>query len=162
MNPKIVWVSIIVVLLAIPCVFYGAMLVLVQVYPVTFEPNYEQKAANWDQIRRQQQRSKQLGWKLDLQTIPSDQPYQVEVTLGITDKQGQPVTGASVEIEAFHAAHASKTVRQNMKPTEKGTYQTNLPVRYSGMWEFQVTARYKNDLFLQTLQKNINRSQFGR
>lgn len=157
MNPKIIWISIIVALLAIPCVFYGAMLVLVQVYPVTFEPNYERKAANWDQIRRQQQRSGQLGWTLDLHTTPSDQPYQVEVTLGIADRQGQPVAGAAVEIEAFHTAHAAKMIQLKMKQAEDGTYQAILPIRHSGMWEFQVTAKHENDLFLQTLQKNVPR-----
>lgn len=157
MNPKVVWISIIVALLAIPCAFYATVLVLVQVHPVTLEANYEKKAANWDQIRRQQQRNQELGWILDLQTGPSAQPYQVELTLGLTDRDGKPIADASVEIEAFHETHVSKVVRRNMESAGEGVYRAMLPVRYSGMWEFQVTAREKNNLFVQTIQQTVSR-----
>ena len=155
MNPKIVWISIIVTLLAIPCIFYGIMLVFVVVHPVSFVPNYEQKAANWDQFRREQQRSDQLGWKLDLQAAPTEQPYQFEVTLRLSDSSDEPIVDASVEIEALHTAYAAKVFQRSMQSTPEETYRATLPGRRSGMWEFRVTATRGDALFFQTVQKIV-------
>jgi FixH protein len=154
MNPKYRWIGFIVLLLAIPCFFYATMLVLIQVHPVAFEPNFEQRGADWEQIRRQQQRNEELGWMLDLQTAPGDQRYLTEVTLSISDQHGKPIADASVEIDALHITHATKLIQCTMKSKEDGTYRAKLSMRYSGTWEFRVTARRQNDLFYQPLEIN--------
>jgi len=155
MKAKVIWISIIVAILGIPVIFYGIMFVLVQVNPVSIEANYSENAANWDEIRKQEQAGLALQWTMDLQALPGDQPDQVDITVTLFDKYGKPIGEATVDVIIFHNAQASRKIEQSLTNKGDGTYQTTLPMRRSGLWEFEVTATKGDDLFKETIRKNV-------
>ena len=64
------------------------------------EPDYYKKALHWDQHQTALERSARLGWSVALRTEPAI--VGAELVVELRDRQGQPVEGADVRVEAFH------------------------------------------------------------
>jgi len=113
-------------------------------------PDYDRKALNWDQTARQAARNKELGWELRLSRV---EPGSVAATL--LDKQGLPLAGADVSLEAFHHAHARTKVEVKFAAAADGTYFGAASFGTPGLWEFRFTVRRGADTFTSTTTRLV-------
>lgn len=105
------------------------------------EPNYYQRALHWDDVKRERERERLLGWSIDVdigeELIPR-QGRRIEVV--VTDRDGRGVEGASLVVTAFHNAHASRPATLGLSPVEGGRYSVVAPLAPHGLWQFRISA----------------------
>ena len=117
------------------------------------EPDYYQKALNWDEHQAALERSARLGWKATLRIGAG--VVGSEVVVELRDRSGGPVDGASVRLEAFHNARRAHVVAARMQPAGGGAYRAEMPLRRAGLWEFRLEARRSGDRFLHTARQDV-------
>ena len=113
------------------------------------EEDYYQKAINWDQKRDQDRTNEELGWSLEFNATPPQQPGEspaLEVRL--TDRPGNPIADASIALEAFHKARSEDVLRLAVAATEEpGLYVASPAMRHNGLWELRFTVTKGADTF---------------
>lgn len=135
-----VWPTIVVALLG-GNLALGAVLIRVANADPHFavEPDYYRRAVDWDSTRAQAARNAALGWTWtpSLGAVRGD---RVPMMLAITTRDGTPVDGATVTVEARAVAHASDVLVDTLAARGAGWYGTALPMRRTGLWEFRLRA----------------------
>jgi nitrogen fixation protein FixH len=116
------------------------------------EKNYYQKAIAWDAHRLQESENNRLGWKLEASIV--DVESGVELALRLEDRDGQPIRGARLELEAFHNARAAEVLSVSFNEQEIG-YRARLPIRRSGLWELRFVAVRGADRFTLVERREI-------
>ena len=58
----------------------------------------------------------------------------------LADRDGRPVPGAAVGLEAFHNARAADVVTATLSETADHDYVADVPVVRPGLWEFRLAA----------------------
>ena len=109
------------------------------------EPDYYRKALAWNDKQAQDRRNAELGWQLEFTVEPApgqDPTLSVELTRG----DGSPVNGAAVNVEAFANARRNDVFTASLTTSAAG-YETTLPMRRNGLWEFRFTVTRGDDLF---------------
>jgi len=126
-------------------VVIGANLILI--YFATSDPSfaveedYYQKALDWDDKRSQDRANAELGWTVELEVGRERAPDgTVQVVARLSDREGQPVGGAGVDLELFHNARAAWIHRAQLREDGSGSYSAALPLRRPGLWEFRLNA----------------------
>ena len=111
------------------------------------EEDYYQKAIDWDLKRAQDRTNDNLGWLFDFEVAPPERPGEqplLEVTL--RDAAGEPLTGATIAVEAFHNSLSDDILRAALTPSdEPGVYRANLPMQRNGRWEMRFIAERNDD-----------------
>ena len=147
MKPGAVWPFIIAGALGLHVV--GSM---VMVYFATsnetyaVEPDYYQKALAWDDRRAQDRHNTELGWTLEYTVEPVQAGQDPIMRAELTNLDGEPITDASISVEAFANARRDDVLTADLVETESG-YQTTLPMRRNGLWEFRFTVTRDDELF---------------
>lgn len=155
MSPRVRWVGLICVLLGSTVVFHGALLVFSLVDPsFAVVPDYEGKAARWDEAKRELEKSRALGWTVDLKTRPAGPGY-VEVSVDVFDRYGKPVRASEAQVEAFHNARASERLGDRLTRTEDGRYIALMPLGRPGLWEFRLTFERGSERYVGVLRKDV-------
>jgi len=155
-KPKWVWIGIVVGLLGMSLAIHTALLIFSLNDPsFAVEPDYERKAAQWDETQRRLAASRALGWTVDLSTAPADQAGEVDVTLHLFDRYGKPVREADVTLQTFHVARAGQIVSGELEPVGDGVYGARLPLRRSGIWEFRLSVTHGDELYVDTIRKSV-------
>jgi hypothetical protein len=156
MRPAVVWIGIVVALLAMSVTGH-AVLLFSAIYDPSFaiEPDYERKAANWDEIQRLKRQSAELGWTVSLGTTPGRQRGDVDLRLQLVDRLGDPITDATVELDAFHNARAGRILRGHPVHQADGVYEETLPARRSGVWEFRLNITRGEEVYVGTIRKSV-------
>lgn len=137
-----IWPTIVIVILASNVVLITVLArVAVGDSHFAVEPDYYRKAVGWDSTMAQENRNDSLGW----QVIPSIGPLQpqepVMLDLEIHDRDGGPLTGATVSVEAMPVAYANQVVRRDLPTTAvPGHYAAPMTMAPAGLWELRVTA----------------------
>jgi nitrogen fixation protein FixH len=113
------------------------------------EEDYYQKAINWDSKRAQDRANAELGWSLDYgvaaPTVPGERP-QLEVSL--RDRDGAPIDGAAVELEAFSNVDSGNIIRVPLTESDTaGTYTATPDMRRNGLWEMRFVVTRGADTF---------------
>ena len=104
------------------------------------EPDYYQKALDWDQKREQDRVNADLGWSIELEVAREKRPDgTVDVVARLLDAEGVTIPDARISLEAFHNARASYVLEAELREKE-GTYNTTMPLRRPGLWEFRFVA----------------------
>jgi hypothetical protein len=112
------------------------------------EKDYYQKALHWDDRRAQERINHELGWVVTLAVSgPRAAGETAELELGLADRDGQPVNGAAVSVEAFHNARADRILRASLRGSGGGRYTSGLAMRRPGVWEFRINASRGDDTF---------------
>jgi len=144
------WPSFVIALLS------GQMiLILSMVYLATsdqsfaVEPDYYQKGLNWDDIAAQRRHNEELGWKIKLQT--SDD--RLRCTL--TDRNGQPLDNALVDLIAFPHARGMQRDLIMLEPAGDGVYTAPVQFSRAGLWEFRFVIRHDGQTFTHTEHREI-------
>ncbi len=111
------------------------------------EPDYYKQAVNWDQTVAQRERNRDLGWAAVMPTSISSQP----VVLRLHDRAGQPVSGARVEMIAFHNAHSGNRLSTSLVEIDPGMYRSTESLVRSGSWEVRISATRAGETFTAVL-----------
>lgn len=119
------------------------------------EPDYYDQAINWDDHAAQRELNRQLGWTIDLTTAPIAADRQRSITARVFNKDGAPITDASVGVVAFHNARAANRFAFPMTPTDAGAFTAKQPLTRAGKWEFRFTVVSPDATFTTTLTENL-------
>lgn len=112
------------------------------------EPDYYAKAIAWDAHQAQARDNAELGWTLELAVAPADSGTgRARVVASLLDRDGLPVPGLTVGLEAFHNARASQVVRSELVETAEHAYEADVAVSRPGFWEFRVAATRGTEVF---------------
>ena len=64
----------------------------------------------------------------------------------LTTPDGEPITNASISVEAFANARRDDVLTAGLAETETG-HKTTLPMRRNGLWAFRFTVTRDDELF---------------
>lgn len=124
--------------------------------PAGAEPDYYEKALNWDETARERAASEALGWTASLAAAPTPDGAR-RLTLVLRDRDGLPVEAASVEAEVFHPRlGARRTLR--LEPLSGGLYAGAAPLEAAGLWEVRLRAERGADVWLHDESLELNGS----
>ena len=107
------------------------------------EPDYYKQAVNWDQTAAQRKANRDLGWIAAIAPSIFSQP----IVLQLRDRDDQPVSGARVDMTAFHNAHSGNRLITTLVEIDPGMYRSNEALVRSGSWEVRLNAKRGDDLF---------------
>lgn len=110
------------------------------------EPDYYQKALHWSDKQAQDRVNAELGWQLKYTVEPAQPGQDPTLSVTLTSTEGDPVTGATVAVETFANARRNDILTSTVSPSESG-YETTMPMRRDGLWEFRFTVTRGDDLF---------------
>ncbi len=117
------------------------------------ESNYYQKAVNWDSTMAQEGRNAALGWVMvpSLGAVGTAAGDSLVVTLH--QAGGEPVTNATVTLEAIPVAYAADVRRATLAATgDPGRYAAPGVIGRAGLWELRLTAVRGGDRFTDNLR----------
>jgi nitrogen fixation protein FixH len=117
------------------------------------EKDYYNKAVNYDTELAQRRYNAVLGWQLS--TNVSSGPFNAVVTVQLSDRAAQPLSGALLEADAFALARGQQA--EKLKFTERlpGTYEAKLVSRRVGWWELRISALKGTDRFTKVVRTNV-------
>jgi nitrogen fixation protein FixH len=118
------------------------------------EPDYYQKALNWNQKQAQDRSNSELGWSLDFvveSAAPGNDPM---LRVSLTDADGSPLDGAEIAVEAFSNVRRDDILAATVMPSGGG-YQTTMPMRGNGRWEFRFIVTRGDDVFTYTETRHV-------
>ena len=140
-------------LLCLPLMSTGVLATLAHSDPsFSVEPDWYNKAVDWDASKARRQASAALGWSVSQVGAELQDPV---LLLRVADAAGQPLVGADVRVEAFHVARASE--RQNLVLNERAPGQYAAPARLDrpGQWELRVRVAAQGQEFEQVLRPDV-------
>jgi nitrogen fixation protein FixH len=120
------------------------------------ESNYYDKAVHWDRARAAARESNATGFSLELAPL-LEASGVTEVSLTLRDRDGKPVQGAAVELEAFPNAYASRVARLSLREVAAGKYTAELRGAVLGLWELRVSATSGTAHFQQVLRRDLSK-----
>lgn len=122
------------------------------------EPDYYQKAVDYDATMRQDSVNAQLGWRIvpSLGRVSPDSSAELRVEL--RDAAGAPLSGATVSVIAVHNAIANAPVTATLGDAGRGAYVARLPMHRVGQWEFRFDVRRGVERFTADLRLDAARA----
>lgn len=100
--------------------------------PADTEPNYYQRALDWDRNKLEWPQADSLGWKAIIGQLPGGL-----LDVRLEGPQG-PVLATRVEVEVFHQAHSRERVRLEMKRIGDGRFVAPYPIANDGSHEIRL------------------------
>ena len=121
------------------------------------EEDYYRKAVNWDEKRAQDRTNAELGWTLEFQVAPPQRPgEQPTIEVRLADSAGEPLTGASVNLETFHKARSDDIIRMTIEAADQtGLYTARPAMRRNGLWELRFTIDHSGNRFTHTETRHL-------
>jgi nitrogen fixation protein FixH len=116
---------------------------------LAIEPNYYQKAIDWDSTMAQMRRNVALGWHVSPQLGAFTTRDGAHLRVTVTDSAGTAIHGATVKVSAFFNAAANNIVDTTLLPDSAG-YTGTLPVNHGGLWELRFDVRRGAERFTAT------------
>lgn len=110
------------------------------------EPDYYRKALAWDEKRAQDRHNVELGWRLEFTVEPALAGQDPTVRVELSAADGEPLTDASISVEAFANARRDEVLTAELTGTETG-FESTMPMRRDGLWEFRFTVTRGDELF---------------
>ncbi len=116
------------------------------------EPDYYQKALDWDDVMAQEERNISLGWHVDARVELGSESDSGRVFVTLTDAFGKPLELASVDAVAFHNARAAVRMDATLSEGQPGVYSASIAADKAGLWDVIITAQRGPDRFVQTVR----------
>lgn len=119
------------------------------------EPDYYRKAVDWDAHMARTRSSQALGWSTRVRVEPAASATGTpSLTLAISDRNGQPISGARLRALAFFNADAARPLALAPAEVAPGEYRASFGAHHAGVWELRLTAeraaeRYETSLRLE-------------
>lgn len=114
------------------------------------EPHYDRKALHWDDFVRAQEQQRRLGWSVVVDCVEGG-----ALRVRVLDRQQVPITGAQVDIEAFHHARAGQRLRTSLIESARHDYEGTLDIGAAGLWQFSINVRHGADTFTTEVTRAI-------
>ena len=119
------------------------------------EPDYYRKAVDWDRTMAQEARNVELGWQVSARLEPVD-GGRARLVARVADRDGRPMTGAAVVVEAFPSARARDIASFTLAPAgPDGTYAVMLTRARPGLWELRLRVTRGDQVFTRTLSQDL-------
>ncbi len=96
------------------------------------EKDYYRKAKAWDEAQARRAAAARLGW--DVEVAWSQGARGPELRVSLRDRDGEPIEGARVALEAFHAARAARVARGEGVEVAPGVYAFSPGASRAGLW----------------------------
>ena len=123
------------------------------------EPDHYQKALGWDRLAARKQASDLLGWKAEVTTDAQlDGARTRRLECRIVDREGKPVTGATVSMLAFPHARGEERAHVDLREAGAGVYTVRAPMARPGLWELRLSALRGPDLYTTTIMHTASAS----
>ena len=111
------------------------------------EPDYYQKALDWDRAAEQNQRNAELRWTIALAVDPVVINGARTVRAAVLDAEGQPMTDATVVAVAFSHLRAADRRDLEFGADEQGALTASLRAPRPGRWQFRLRAEWRGRVF---------------
>lgn len=161
-RARLMWVGGIVGLLSLSIVVHGVLVFFATTDPsFAVEPDYELRAAHWDDERAALASSAALGWTADVTLRPGRARYTAEVAVSLADAAGGPIEDAVVHARMFHNARAADAIEIMLDHRGTGMYDAILPARQAGIWIVELTAERGTDTWYSTVRRTLAMSTLG-
>jgi nitrogen fixation protein FixH len=118
------------------------------------EPDYYQKALDWDRTMAQEAANRALGWTARVEGATATAGGR-RLTLRLLEGDGRGLDGAVVTVEALHGARAAEIVRGRLDGVGEGRYAAELPLARAGLWELRLRAERGDRVFTQRLAAEL-------
>ena len=151
--PHVRWVGLVLGLLGMSVAIQGTALFLSSREPLGLVPDYEDKAAHWNDHQEQLARNEALGWEVDLSVAAV--PGGAEFVLDVDDATGDPLADAAVSAVVFHNANADARLPLDLTARGPGVYGVAAPLKRAGIYEIQLEIRRGDDLFTAVLRETV-------
>ena len=133
----------------------GFMIVANRDATFAVEPDYYRKAVDWDRTMAQEARNLEMGWRVSTELEPID-GGRARLVARVADRDGRPVTGAAVVVEAFPSARARDIASFTLAPAgPAGAYAATLAHGRPGLWELRVRVTRGEEVFTRTLSQDL-------
>jgi hypothetical protein len=117
------------------------------------EKDYYRKAVGWDETRAQAAENARLGWKIELSTEPHGK--ELRVVARVKDARGASIPGATVAVEAFANARASRIVSTRLSSEADASYRGGMALTQAGLWEFRFSVESEGQRFTEVLRQEV-------
>jgi nitrogen fixation protein FixH len=114
------------------------------------EPNYYQRAVDWDSTMAQRARSAALGWVADARLAPPANG-QAALLVHLRTRDGAALDSADVRAEASFNARGADLFEVRLTPLGAGLYSGTLPSARAGLWRVDLSAVHGADRFLERI-----------
>lgn len=161
MKPGQLWPAAMIAVLALTVIANLAVLSLAHDPDAAIvEPDAYPRAVAWDSTAARRDASDALGWTAvaaigALEGAGESARADVQVT--IVDRDGRPVDGASVTVEAIHNREIRRPSAE-LAARGGGAYAAAMPLPRAGLWELRVQADRGGDHFTTSLRADAPRS----
>ena len=118
------------------------------------EPDYYRKALTWNDKRAQDHRNDELGWRLDFAVEPASTGADPVLRVDLVDADGTPIIDAVVSVEAFANTRRDDVLTASLSPVAD-VYETTMPMRGNGRWEFRFTVTRGDEVFTYAETRHI-------
>ncbi len=141
-NAALRWGSLIIGLLSLQVIIGIICVILATSDPsVAVVPDYYQKSLDWDDSRKVEAVSDELGWSLVLVPLPGQNGASLQGVL--RSKEDEPVVIKSGSVSLFHHTRAGDVRMIAIAPNDHGVIAIDECFVVDGLW--QVTIDVKND-----------------
>jgi nitrogen fixation protein FixH len=117
------------------------------------EPDYYQRAVDWDVSQAEIARSAALGWRVSVSAAEARSASGMRtLTIRLADAEGRAVDGATVDVIAFHHGDASKRAAALMTERGPGVYQCEVGLVDPGLHEVRLVAQRGEQRFVSSVR----------
>jgi nitrogen fixation protein FixH len=110
------------------------------------EPDYYQRAVDWDSTVARGQRSVALGWGTDVRLAPPEGGHAI-LSVTLTTRNGVPLDSADVRAALSHNAEGAKVYEVRLLATGPGLYAARVPASVQGLWRVDLAATRGQDTY---------------
>lgn len=119
------------------------------------EPDYYQRAVDWDVSRAEIARSAALGWRVTVSAADARSAAGMRtLTVRMEDAQGEAVEGAVVDGVAFHHGDASRRAEVTLLERGPGVYQGEIGLLDAGLHEVRLVAQRGQERFVASVRQD--------
>jgi nitrogen fixation protein FixH len=110
------------------------------------EPDYYQRAIDWDSTVARGARSTALGWVTDVRLAPPESGHAT-LSVTITTRDGLPLDSADVRAALSHNAQGAHVYEVRLLASGPGLYAARVPSTAQGLWRVDIAAVRGGDIF---------------
>lgn len=154
LPPHIAWPVFVIALLVMGMVTTIYSVIVATESPPQVVENYYEKALAWNDQQAEAAASQALGWDLhfSVEAQPSA-PHTIAISL--MDRSGAHVTNLAGTIRARRPDQVGIHAEQALTARQDGTYEAQLPLTQTGLWDFEIVAERQNERYVQTVRREI-------
>ncbi len=119
------------------------------------EPDYYQRAVDWDLSQAELGASAALGWRATIDAADARSATGMRtVTVRVVDRRGAPIAGASVDAVVFHHGHAANRLHASLIERGPGVYQGEVGLLDGGVHEVRLAVNRGAERFVASFRQD--------